>query len=85
MNDFFQLLDAMTGNVVADFASERELLDALYQVRDEDGEASLAEYVLLRFCDGHPTLVAKEEDLVKYVARGSGRVELPRYHGAKAS
>lgn len=85
MNDFFQLLDAMTGNVVADFACEQELIDALSQVEDEHGEASVAEYILLRFRDGHPTLVAKEEGLIQFVARARGRDSLSRYHGVKAS
>ncbi|MGH7960307.1 MAG: hypothetical protein ACRERD_00590, partial [Candidatus Binatia bacterium] len=60
MNTFFQLWDTTTGNLVTEFDSEDEAIEALCRVRAEDGYASLLEFALFRFEDDRPTLVAKE-------------------------
>jgi hypothetical protein len=69
MNIFFQLWDTTTGNLVAEFISEDEAIEALGRVQAEDGEEALLEFALVRFQDDHPTLVTKERDLIRYVAR----------------
>ncbi|MBA3449633.1 MAG: hypothetical protein H0T18_00305 [Chloroflexia bacterium] len=69
MNVFFQLWDTTTGNLVTEFDSEEEAIRALREVRAEDGNEPILEYALVRFQDGRPILVAKESDLVFYLAR----------------
>jgi len=69
MNIFFQLWDTTTGNLVTEFDSEDEAIEALYRVQAEDGEEALLEFALVRFQDDHPTLITKERELVRYVAR----------------
>lgn len=76
MNGFFQLLDVTTGNVVTEFPSEDEVIKALSGVQIDDGDEPLLELALFRFQDGRPTLVAKERDLVAYVARARKRMGL---------
>jgi hypothetical protein len=70
MSAFFQLWDTTTGNLITEFDSDDEAIEALRGVRAEDGDEPLPEFALFRFQDDHPTLVAKERDLVHYVARG---------------
>jgi hypothetical protein len=69
MNTFFQLWDRTTGNLVTEFDSEDEAIEALCRVQAEDGEEALLEFALVRFQDDRPTLITKERDLIRYVAR----------------
>jgi hypothetical protein len=69
MNIFFQLWDTTTGNLVTEFDSEDEAIEALCRVQAEDGEEALLEFALVRFQDDRPTLITKERDLIRYVAR----------------
>lgn len=73
MNAFFQLWDRTTGNLVAEFDSEDDVIEALSGVQREDGDESLLGFALFRFEDDRPTLVAKERDLVLYLARARKR------------
>jgi hypothetical protein len=73
MNTFFQLWDTTTGNIVTEFDSEDEVIQALIGVQAEDGDAPLLSFALFRFQHGRPTLVAKERDLVRYIARAISR------------
>jgi hypothetical protein len=73
MDTFFQLWDTATGNLVTEFDSEDEAIGHLREVQADDGEAAILEFALFRFEDGRPTLVAKERDLVTYVARARAR------------
>jgi hypothetical protein len=76
MNAFFQLWDITTGNLVTEFDSEDEAIEALRGIQAEDGDGALLEFALFRFQDDRPTLVAKERALVRYVARARKRREL---------
>ena len=67
-NPCFQLWDITTGNLVTEFDSEDEAIEALSSVQADDGDDPLLELALFRFQDGRPTLVAKASDLVLYVA-----------------
>jgi hypothetical protein len=69
MNIFFQLWDTTTGNLVTEFDSEDEAIEALCRVQAEDGEEALLEFALVRFQDDRPTLITRERDLIRYVAR----------------
>ena len=57
------------GNLVAEFDSEDEAIEALRKVQTEEGDESLLEFALLQFLHDRPTLVAKEGGLVLYVTR----------------
>ena len=73
MNTFFQLWDRTTGNLVTEFDSEDEAIEALSGIQADDGDESLLEYALFRFQDGRPTLVAKEREFVVHVASAQRR------------
>ena len=73
MSTFFLLLDMTTGNMVTEFDSEDEVIEVLSEVQDKDGDGSLLEYALFRYEDDNPTLVARERDLVLYLARARER------------
>jgi hypothetical protein len=62
------LLDLPTGNIITDFASERDAWDALLSWARDDGLEAIAGLSLLRVQDGDPTLIAMEGDLVRRVA-----------------
>lgn len=68
MNVFLQLWDTTLGNLVTEFASEDEAIEALCRMRAEDGDDALLEYALVSFQDDRPTLIAKEQDLIRYLA-----------------
>jgi hypothetical protein len=75
---FYELLDSASGNVLDDFDTEREALDALRLFLREHGSEALAELALLRFEDDHPTLVAMGSELVDLVeATTEQRARLP--------
>ena len=54
MNIFFQLWDTTTGNLVTEFDSGDEAIEALYRVQAEDGEEALLEFALVRFSGRSP-------------------------------
>jgi hypothetical protein len=62
------LFDLLSGNVITDFVNEREALDALCQIAREDGLEAVADLALTRIANGHPKLIAMEDDLVRRVA-----------------
>lgn len=73
MDEFYQLWDTTTGNLVTEFDTEDEAIQALLEIQAEEGDEPILEYGLLRFQDDHPTLVARERDLVQYLERARGR------------
>lgn len=64
MSVFFELLDTSSGNFVKDFETEREAFEALEAVGREYGREQLRGLALLCFQNGHPTLIARDDDLV---------------------
>jgi hypothetical protein len=73
MTTFYQLMDVTTGNLITEFDSEDEAIEALSGVQADNSDESLLEYALFRFQDGCPTLVAKERDLVVHIAAAQRR------------
>ena len=69
MNTFLQLWDTTSGNLVTEFDSEDEAIKALCRMRDENGDEALLEFALVSFQDNRPTLIAKDRDLIRYLAR----------------
>jgi hypothetical protein len=69
MNVFFELFDLESGNLIEDFATEEEALEALRSAERDHGPAAISDIALLRFDDGHPTLIAMEGELVERVHR----------------
>jgi hypothetical protein len=73
MSEFYQLFDATTGNLVTEFDSEDEAIDALNGIWADEGDEPISEYTLFRFRDGKPSVVARERDLVLYLERARAR------------
>jgi hypothetical protein len=74
MNTFFQVWDTTTGNLVTEFDSENDAIEALSGFLAEEGDKSLLALALFRYQDDRPFLIAKEGDLVSYIARVQKRV-----------
>jgi hypothetical protein len=68
---FFELFDLVSGNVIEDFATEEAAIDALRAAEREHGPEAIGDIALLRFDNGHPTLIAMEGDLVERVAQST--------------
>jgi hypothetical protein len=68
MGVFLQVIDLSTNNVVEDFDSELETLSLPNVVFGADGVARLSDLVLVRFEDGHPTLIASRNALVQRIS-----------------
>lgn len=71
MDVFFELFDLVSGNVVDDFATEDEAMEALRAAEREHGLEAIHDIALLRFENGHPSLVAMERDLAKRVSQSN--------------
>jgi hypothetical protein len=69
MSVFYQLLDVLSGNIVTEFETEEEAIAALCRVGRDHGLAEIDHLALLRFEDGHPSLVAMDDDLVTWVRK----------------
>jgi hypothetical protein len=67
MRVFFELFDLKSGNVIEDFETEHDAIAALVAAEREHGSQAIENIALLRFEDGHPLLVAMEQDLVDRV------------------
>lgn len=75
MSVFFHLLDLTTGNLVTEFRSEDEAISALNAIQVEEGDQPILDLALFRFHNGQPSLVAKQGELLHYIAharRGFG-------------
>jgi hypothetical protein len=73
MSMFFELLDTSSGNLIKEFETEREAIDALRAVGHEYGVEHLRHLALLCFQNGHPTLVARDDELVALANGVTGR------------
>ena len=69
MNDYVELYDLRSGNLMANFADEREAWEKLRQMALEFGLEELEGLGLSQTQDGQDTLIAMEDDLVQHVAR----------------
>jgi hypothetical protein len=78
MRIFFELFDLLSGNVVDDFEIEQAAIAAMQEARSEQGPEGTANLALLRFEDGHPTLVAMEDEFVALVERAQPTPQLAR-------
>src|SRR6266576_534365 len=58
---FFQLMDTTSGNVIRDYDTEDDALDELRGVARNYGLDDIRSLALLKFEDGHPTLVAMDD------------------------
>ena len=58
-----------SGNVMTDFASEREAWDSLLGWAHDEGLEAIEGLSLMRIQDGNPTLIAMETELVRRVTR----------------
>ncbi len=69
MKSSILLLDLSSGNVMTDFATEREAWEALRGWARDDGVEAIADLSLLSIQDGEPIVIAMEDDLVRRVTR----------------
>ena len=67
------MLDTTTGNIVTEFATEDEMIEFLSAVQAKDEDEPLLEYARFRYEVDRPILVARERDLVFYLARARER------------
>ena len=84
MSEFYQLFDATTGNLVTEFDSEEEAIEALNGIWADEGDEPISEYTLFRFRDGKPSVVAREQDLVLYLERARERGHRPASAAGRA-
>lgn len=77
MTVFFQLMDTTSGNVIRDYDTENEALDELRGVARSYGLEEIRGLALLKFEDGHPTLVAMDDELIAYLNLASLAISQP--------
>jgi hypothetical protein len=67
MSSYYELFDFRSGNVMENFAEERDAWDALRQMAMEFGIDELHDLGLSYTHDGESTLIAMDDDLVRRV------------------
>ena len=67
MNSPIILFDLRSGNIMEGFASEEDAWRALRDMAEEHGLEAIEDLSLLRMRDGHPTVIAMENELVRRV------------------
>jgi hypothetical protein len=77
MNSPIILFDLLSGNVITDYACESDAWTALREIAEEDGLEAIADLSLMRMRDGHPTLIAMEDELVRRVTHEMSQDALP--------
>ena len=77
MNSPIILFDLRSGNVIAAYAGENDAWTALRHMAEEDGLEEIEDLALSRMQDGHPTLIAMEDELVRRVAREMSQETIP--------
>lgn len=72
MDEYVELYDLRSGNLMANFDDEREAWEKLRQMAEEFGLEEIEGLGLSQFRDGQDTLIAMEDDLVQRVAHELG-------------
>jgi hypothetical protein len=78
MRSYVELFDLRSRNVVANNADESEAWEALCRAAVEFGLEEIEGLGLSQMRDGHETLIAMEDDLVRRVERELSRVPSKR-------
>jgi hypothetical protein len=64
MDSYYELFDLASGNVIEDYESENEAIDALIQVVVNHGSQAIETFALTQVISGQPRLIAMQKDLV---------------------
>jgi hypothetical protein len=78
MDAYFELFDLASGNVIEDYVSERDAIDALVQVVVNHGSQAIETFALTHVVNGKPVLIAMQDELVLRVERKIEQLALHR-------
>jgi hypothetical protein len=67
VDDFYELIDLVSGNLAGDYDSIDDALAALHLVAMRHGTSAIEHFSLMRIHDDDQALVAMQEDLVRLV------------------
>lgn len=67
MNDYFEIIDLKSGNVIAGYESEHEALASLRRSLHTHGPRAISALSLMRITDDDQFLVAMQDDLERLV------------------
>jgi hypothetical protein len=67
MNEYFEVIDLQSGNVIAGFPSEAEALASLRRSLHAHGPRAVEELSLMRITDDDQFLVAMQDDLARLI------------------
>jgi hypothetical protein len=67
MNDYFEIIDLKSGNVIGGYESEDEALASLRRFLYTHGRSAITEFSLMRITDDDQVLVAMQDDLERMV------------------
>jgi hypothetical protein len=78
MDAYFELFDLESGNVIEDYVSERDAIDALVQVVVNHGPQAIETFALTHVSNGKSVLIAMQDELVLRVEREMEQLALQR-------
>jgi hypothetical protein len=78
MDAYFELFDLESGNVIEDYVSERDAIDALVQVVVNHGSQAIETFALTHVTNGKSMLIAMQDELVLRVEREMEQLALQR-------
>jgi hypothetical protein len=67
MDDFYELIDLVSGNLAGDYDSANDALAALVVTAERYGRPAIESFSLMRIQGDEQSLVAMQEDLVELV------------------
>jgi hypothetical protein len=67
MNDYFEIIDLRSGNVIGGYESEDEALASLRRSLHTHGPRAIEELSLMRITDDDQFLVAMQDDLKRLI------------------
>jgi hypothetical protein len=67
MDSYYELFDLASGNVIANYETESDAMDALVQVVIDHGLQAIETFALTQVTSGQPRLIAMQEQLVLQV------------------
>lgn len=67
MNDFFEFIDLVSGNLAGEYDTAEEALEALRLVAKRHGRTAIENFSLMRIDGDDQSLVAMQEELVSLV------------------
>ena len=67
MDEFYEIVDLRTGNLLSDYPRIEDALAVLREIAERRGRAAIADLLLMRNVGDEPSVVAMDDQLIELV------------------